>query len=649
MALQLTAAQAEADELRRDLMTARALTEHRGRGGPVFHGSHGGPYAPRRERLASLDGLATLLRGRRALFLDMFDTLVRRRVDPPHVVIELAVAAALPVLERHGLEADAPGLLGVRNHAEDTLRKAAKARGDDPECVVAGIWAEVLRILTGEAPPALVAALVAAELAVERAVLEPMPGAAALLAEARRLGLKVCVLSDTYYAAGQLRALLAQVGLEGFTEVFSSGELGKGKYSGALFDHALALTGLTPSEVLHAGDNGVSDWEKPRAAGLTARHLVARDERRRRESLARDPARAAVAQLAAETDAVLAGFAGARRDDALWEVGFRRFGPSVYAFARELRDRCGEGEIADVYFLARDGYVLREAFDALPGRGSPRSHYLYVSRKSVQAARGDLSARARLAAYLESEGFFAPGRKMIADVGWHGAIQATLFELFGARPDFPELDGLYLGRAGSRRHDKRDRNRFHPGVVLDERGHAFRPRSSFGLAPLVELATGAPHGTTLGYRDTAGGVAPILAAPDARELAARALREGARDFALAYEAARGGAPEPTLFRRAAASTLLDLHARPTAREARAFGKIAFDFGTSDAGLRNLVYADLSFIGFVRLWLARGFEPETWRAGAVACRGIPVALDEALKAIMRNLKRGAARTRRLVRP
>jgi putative hydrolase of the HAD superfamily len=73
----------------------------------------------------------------------------------------------------------------------------------------------------------------------------------------------------------RLRALLNALALANeFETVVISCEAGVEKPDRAIFERALANLGLSPHEAFHIGDDRISDFEGPRAAGMAAALVV---------------------------------------------------------------------------------------------------------------------------------------------------------------------------------------------------------------------------------------------------------------------------------------------------------------------------------------------------------------------------------------
>lgn len=62
-------------------------------------------------------------------------------------------------------------------------------------------------------------------------------------------------------------------------------------------------------------------------------------------------------------------------------LGSETFGPLLTGFTLWLRERVKHDNISDLYFMSRDGYMMKLAFDELHD-SSVRTHYLYCSRRA---------------------------------------------------------------------------------------------------------------------------------------------------------------------------------------------------------------------------------------------------------------------------
>lgn len=401
---------------------------------------------------------------------DIFDTAIRRTLSCPQDVF-LAVGARLQGSIRCTPEAFA----AYRQTAERAARLTAEHQGHD-EVRLAEIyaWLEAAGIV----PDPVWAARV--EFEVECAVCVPIEAVRAAVA----VHPGVVFASDTQWPGEWLQELLASCGFGPACRVFSSADFRRSKHTGRLFPAMLEALGTPACDLVHVGDNPVSDGERPRAHGIAA-HLVPRCRRLAgsfeachfitRLAISHADARPAAPEGPAGVGAMLA----------------RLSTPLLIGFALFIIAEARRRGVSRIYFLARDGYLpiaIVQHLLVASGEGDAFSlRYLEVSRVAMSdaaAARG----------YLQREGFLAPGPRMVVDLGWRGSIQAALQEHAGAG----EVSGCYVGLWVDAL-----RPAINPGNAsgyLFAFGHPqlLHDHVREGYA-VLELIFSAPQGTVLGY------------------------------------------------------------------------------------------------------------------------------------------------------
>ena len=99
-----------------------------------------------------------------------------------------------------------------------------------------------------------------------------MPGARQTLAELRRRGARICLLSNAQscFTMPELRRLGIA---EAFDGIFLSSDFGARKPSPAFFRAALARAGLSPREVLMVGNDPDADIRGAEAVGMESRYI----------------------------------------------------------------------------------------------------------------------------------------------------------------------------------------------------------------------------------------------------------------------------------------------------------------------------------------------------------------------------------------
>ncbi|HEU4959847.1 MAG TPA: HAD family hydrolase [Sphingomonas sp.] len=339
--------------------------------------------------------------GVRILSLDCFDTLLWRDVNAPADVF-----ADLPI---------PGGGLEPRRRAEAAARLGHSAGHGGTEIRIEAIHQK----LTGGDDAAAVVS-VAAELAAERRHCFGFAPVIDLIAEAKRRGLEVIVVSDTYLDAGQLRALIADCAGEAVAaqidRIFCSCLHGASK-AGGLFRTVLAELGADPATILHLGDNPAADLEPAAALGINAAHLVQFDEdaahRLRLEAAAAsvfDPRiRAALPAFQPHRPLV----AMRSRDDAAYVLGHDVLGPLLTGYARWLREetaaiQAASGRTTHLLFLLRDGHLPALIHGALFGNSAART--AEISR--LTAMRAGLTDEAAVLRHLHGQSRHADPRTL---------------------------------------------------------------------------------------------------------------------------------------------------------------------------------------------------------------------------------------------
>lgn len=418
------------------------------------------------------------------LSCDIFDTLIHRVLARPEDVF-LAV----------GLRGETAGLITVsaadfavhRQTAERVTRAAAEAAGFD-EVRIAEIYdfLAALGIVTSAERMARL------EFETECDVCRPI---AAVQQELARIDpARVVFASDTILPGKWLAELLDRCGYGGGLRVFCSADLRLSKHTGRLFPAMAAALGVPPAEIMHIGDNDVSDVIRAKAAGFACEHLPA--PRARAED---DPAPHPIVRLAdslARTRALTDD--GDAADDGRWLGGMAA--PLVIGFSLFVLQEARRRGITRLYFLARDGYlpmaIVARLLDLRGERADYSLIYLHLSRASAtEQARN----------YLAASGFLDPGPRLVVDLGWRGSIQTALTEFL----PLGDLSGCYLGLWQAALRD------------------GFGPREASGYvcafgAPVhrtailregyivPELIFSAPHGTVLSHTQGVG-AAPVHA------------------------------------------------------------------------------------------------------------------------------------------
>ncbi|MGC9450635.1 MAG: HAD-IA family hydrolase [Oceanipulchritudo sp.] len=321
------------------------------------------------------------------LSLDVFDTVLGRRCARPEDVFlfmeEELTATHGEVFKgfaRFRAEADAP----ARRRAWEE-RQAGEIGLDD-------LCRELLEAHPDWPVPAK--DLAALEMRVESRLLYPLENGLRMFDAARSLGKRIVFTSDMYLPEAFCRERLEKAGFRGFHAFFLSSSVGKLKYSGKLFAHLVDALGVPPHEILHVGDNPHTDGTQARRAGLKtllvpkAIDQIGRFERNPWGGLASRTSESTRRSLLLGLSA-LGCQRESRLEDPFWyRVGFQVGGPLVYGYVAYLIGQLRNRGINKVYFLSRDGYILKQVYERVRSGipGCPDPDYLFASRRALNFA-----------------------------------------------------------------------------------------------------------------------------------------------------------------------------------------------------------------------------------------------------------------------
>lgn len=321
---------------------------------------------------------------------DLFDTLILRRVMRPTDLF--AWVQEVFQSTRSPLTFD---FQSSRVEAERRARERAWAESKRHEITFDEIYRllQAMHALESE----VIAGLMAVEIALEQAACLRNPSAYDAYRYAVAQGKGVVFTSDMYLPEEVIRQILANAGYADEHRLFLSATHGITKSSGHLYDLLISEIGVAPGQVLHIGDNLQSDIEMAAAKGLATYHyakcldlahavgfspLDLLAEPSREEALFRSLySGLQINHQFAPREAVTP-----LQEDAFWRhLGYRRVGVLFLGFIEWLIADLRHYQPDRVYFLARDGHVMRQVYELLRDYHPdlPPSDYLYASRRAL--------------------------------------------------------------------------------------------------------------------------------------------------------------------------------------------------------------------------------------------------------------------------
>jgi FMN phosphatase YigB (HAD superfamily) len=390
----------------------------------------------------------------KVLSVDVFDTLIWRKVPEPKDAFWLLGQdfKAKGMLAHH---VSASQFAELRASAERKARAIKEKATGTREITLPDIYSLLPTTIFAKATDTLT--VCKAEVALERSLMVADREVGALLANAREAGINVTLVSDTYFAADDLKSFIGAA-FDGKPPVYDrlviSNEESKPKWRD-LFDQLLAEWGVPASEILHVGDNFDADVMPCRRLGMQHVHYdkwvfsprvqqyeFPKDEAERR------------ALLGTKGDYGLTGLrsrlyhrvpAIVLPDFALhWRYGACVLGPVFAAFGHWMVQECAANKYTKIFGLMREGRFLNRLVDRAADHAGVtlETEELWLSRRAVMRAAVYPDDLSRLAAFIS----YAPGLDTDEILGQCGLSRTDLAEMPGVGASFDLMDGDDLMR-----------------------------------------------------------------------------------------------------------------------------------------------------------------------------------------------------------
>lgn len=213
---------------------------------------------------------------------------------------------------------------------------------------------------------------------------------------------RIFIISDMYLRHQDVAQLLDDAGYSEYETLLVSSHDQLVKGDGSRF-RALEQD-WAGCKVLHVGDHAISDAYWPRELGFDALHYQEPDAFFAQDALLAGlaPKLKEQASTSSQASLRLSHLLGAYR---YWKLGIERSGPScfwrsvgflyagplVLGFVQSMKSQLQSlPSLGGLYFLARDGDILKKVFDLVYAGQGYQTHYLYASRRCMTFPLFDL-------------------------------------------------------------------------------------------------------------------------------------------------------------------------------------------------------------------------------------------------------------------
>ena len=217
-----------------------------------------------------------------------------------------------------------------------------------------------------------------------------VPSILGIIDSLRSLKKRVIFTSDTYLPKDLIECMLRKVGaLKTGDKLYVSSDCLLSKASGKLFNYILKAENISNDEIVHVGDNPLSDIKSAKHLGIRTFHFKETKLTRYEYSMCKKDKKKAYSyewQILAGSSRVarLSSLSKGERQNILFSLGADVVGPMLLGYIVWILKQVRAHKIKRLYFLSRDGQILLELSkritEALDIKVDFR--YLYGSRQA---------------------------------------------------------------------------------------------------------------------------------------------------------------------------------------------------------------------------------------------------------------------------
>ncbi|MBZ6387063.1 MULTISPECIES: rhamnan synthesis F family protein [Pantoea] len=226
-----------------------------------------------------------------------------------------------------------------------------------------------------------------------------------LMSRVKRAGKKVVLISDMFLPRETVVSMLDKFEVKDWDELYLSSDIGLRKDTGKLYEYMFEKEGVAGSNVVMIGDNERSDLQLPSdfykvrclhllrandiAKSLTDYQIFMKD-RTIEQDLNNELTLGLIIQKNLNKVANIEPDDLRLYSERAYQLGYNLVGPLLISFCEWLCQKAVENKIEHLYFLAREGKIIKEVFDRWyqsHNSNAIKSSYLQVSRRSVNVPK----------------------------------------------------------------------------------------------------------------------------------------------------------------------------------------------------------------------------------------------------------------------
>lgn len=341
-----------------------------------------------------VDHLRVAMASSQATSFDLFDTLVERDFVEPHELFLFIEPKVRKLINNKNFQFHT-----IRRQAELDLRR--ESRGEF-EITLDQIYDRFEKYYPLE--KATLEKIKNIEIDAEVDLVHPKKSMVREFHFSRLLCNPTSIITDIYLDRASIKRILNNVGLQQYDKLLVSAETKTRKHNGTIYPEYLEFLqktyNISADQALHIGDNSQADGLMAKKHGLKSYVFQKAMDNYKQSKIA--DVMASSLKSSGISSSVLNGLFANKYNAGHWykinkssifrgeeyNYGYIAIGPLVVGFVQWLHRRAKRLGIDELYFLSRDGWVLKQVYDELYADNptSPKSSYLYSSRRAAMVS-----------------------------------------------------------------------------------------------------------------------------------------------------------------------------------------------------------------------------------------------------------------------
>lgn len=311
----------------------------------------------------NIEKLYSMIDSHRVISFDIFDTLVVRNTLKPSDIFDI-------MEYNYNIKNANNVLVDFKKMRIDSENKARSKKKE--EIYLKDIYSEmILKENVKEE-------LIDLEITLEKKFIQPNYEMLSVYNYCKSKNKKIIITSDMYLPKEVIEGILKKCGYNEYYKLFLSSDVGYRKRSGSLFEYILKEINIESNQILHIGDNINSDVKQPKKYKIDSFHVSESHYKNKYftdKSFNKNEIQNNVFLAYLKNNAYLLN----TKEE---KLGFSLLGLPLLNFCIWLKKHT---QGINKYFLARDGYLIKQAYDTLFPDENQNSYYLYLSRNSLRS------------------------------------------------------------------------------------------------------------------------------------------------------------------------------------------------------------------------------------------------------------------------